>query len=94
LALVFWLIERANEETLRLTRQPLTSGPGFGAIEVPGLAPAPAETVLPPGAEYSAPPSMAEPSVAEPSGAAGDEPPAAPSDTVAHTSPSAPEENA
>jgi RsiW-degrading membrane proteinase PrsW (M82 family) len=94
LALVFWLIERANEETLRLTRQPLTSGPGFGAIETPGLAPAPAETVLPAGAEYSTPPSMAEPSVAEPSGVAGDEPPAAPSDTAAHTSPSAPEENA
>lgn len=52
LALVFWLIERANEETLRVARQPLRSEPGFDTIGAPGLTPVPAESTPPAVAVY------------------------------------------
>ncbi len=53
LAIVFWLVERANEETLRLMRPPAASEPDLGMIGAPGLAPAAAESAPPvvPGVE-------------------------------------------
>lgn len=60
LALIFWLIERANEETLRVAHQQARTDFGFGNVGAPGLVPAgaesaPAESV----AEEPAPTGMA-----------------------------------
>ncbi len=78
LALVFWLIERANEETLRLARGPAYSDPGFDRIGAPGLVPAGAETA-PAEADFTA-------------GTVAASDPVAPEVNIYETGPSTPDE--
>lgn len=83
LALVFWLIERANEETLRVAHQQARTDLGFGNVGTPGLVPAGAESA--PAEGVSPEITAAEPVTpqTELSETGADEPPA-PVDPSAH----------
>ncbi|HXF62709.1 MAG TPA: PrsW family glutamic-type intramembrane protease [Caldilineaceae bacterium] len=62
LALTFWLIERANEETLRLAHNRLRETPNRGVGNAPVMAPA--ATTVPPSVPPTAPPTSTTPPAA------------------------------